>query len=377
MKIYLSGSIVGSYRAQNIIKVLGDCKITYSYIPYTMCVFYFPHKVASYTISAIALALTIPLRIFYILTSSHVIVLPMSFNSITIFEVLVGVVFRKRIIVDFYISCYDTMVMDRKIVKEGTFRASIAKWKDKILLWAADKILFMSNSERLHYKSLLNFKVEKSKSVIVPLCIDYRRELFFDRVPKEDNSSFNVFWWGTYIPLHGLEKIIEAFTKIDNPGINLYLFGDSDAKSAPFCQLIKKLGLEERVFIDNRTTFSNGQLAPRIAAECDLSLGNFGDSAKAKMVVANKVVDALSLGVPCLTMKTSGAEEILEENKGIIYSDNTPDSIAKAIVHAEKNRQSTFQIGEQGKSEYLDKFAPDVFRTRLCAVIGAVAQSCS
>nr|WP_174862437.1 glycosyltransferase [Comamonas jiangduensis] len=186
---------------------------------------------------------------------------------------------------------------------------------------------------------------------------------------QKDYESFNVCWWGTYIPLHGLENLIRAFSHIGNDRIKLYLFGDSNEKAKPYVSLIKSLELTDRVFINNDFHFSNGKLAPILAGTCDLAVGNFGSSDKAKTVLVNKLVDALSFGIPCLTIKTSATTELLPNNEGLIITESNPESIAFKIEECFNKRSTLNEIGMSGKKKYFDLFSPDIFRIKLLAIL--------
>lgn len=195
------------------------------------------------------------------------------------------------------------------------------------------------------------------------MCIDYKKELFFTE-PKQ-GESFNVCWWGTYIPLHGLENLIKAFAYINNKKIKLFLFGDSHEKAAPYLDLITKLDLNEKIIINNNYSFMNGKLAPFLSKNCALAIGNFGSSEKARTVLVNKLVDALSLGIPCLSMRTLATTELFQNDEGLLFADPDPADIARQIEEFFYDRDMLAAIGEAGKLKYLNLFSPDSFKMRL------------
>lgn len=367
MKIYLSGSIVGSYRAQNIVKVIGDLGIKYSYTPFT---YLLPTANSGRLSSFLALILgilTIPSRLILITLSSHVIVLPMNATSKAMFEIIFAKILRKKIIVDYYISQYDTIVNDLQLAPKDSLRGKIALFKDRFLLGTADTVVFLNHSESTYYQRVAGVKLNSENISIIPLCIDYRRELFENR--RRVDEYFNVCWWGTYIPLHGLENVIKSFSFISNDKIKLYIFGNSDTKSKPYIDLIKSLGLESQVIVNNNYSFSNGKLAPFLSQHCDLAIGNFGTSEKAKTVLVNKLVDALSLGIPCLTMETRAIVELLQSSQGLIISESEPESIATQIEKYSFSKEILKEIGEAGKRAYFDLFSPDSFKIKLISVL--------
>lgn len=371
-KIYLSGEIVGSYRSQNIIKVLSDSSIPYVALPTALHIPSFLPRILRKIFSLFGLIITIPYRILFIFNATHLLILPMNWSVIVYFELILAKIFRKTIIVDYYISIYDTAVNDRKTVSAGSISAKKLLLKDQLLLRLADKVIFLNKSESIYYQKISNYMVEKDKIAIIPLVIDFKKEKFELAAPRENktlNSEFNVCWWGTYIPLHGLENIIESFAYLKNKKINLYIFGDTDLKSKPYANLIERLGVQDFVKINNDYSFSNGKLAPFLIKNCDLALGNFGKSEKAKTVLVNKLVDSLALGLPCLTIETNATNELLNEGESVIYSSNLPLDIANIIEQLSNNLAYLEVVGKNGFDVYLNNFSPDKFKTEFIKLL--------
>lgn len=366
IKVYISGSISGAYRSQNIIKLMGDVGINYSHLPNSSLLIS-QNKYIKIILFGFLYALFAPFRLLLIAHSSHVIVLAMNSSLICIMEIIVAKFFRKKIIVDYYISQYDTFVNDRKIVSKGSLRSRIALFKDRSLLKLADIVIFLNESESIYYQKVAGIKLCSESIRIIPLCIDYKNDLFQKK--HYVSESFNICWWGTYIPLHGLENLIKAFTHVRSHDAKLYIFGDSDEKAASYVNLIETLGLSNRVFVRNDYSFANGKLAPFLKQNCDIAIGNFGSSEKAKTVLVNKLVDALSLGIPCLTMKTSATTELFEKNEGLIITDPSPEGIAHQIEKYANDRTALPAIGQAGMLKYLDLFSPDSFKVKMIYIL--------
>jgi glycosyltransferase involved in cell wall biosynthesis len=282
---------------------------------------------------------------------------------------LLAKILRKKVIVDFYISNYDTLVNDRKLLTESSFFAKWALFKDKFFLEKSDNVVFLNESESVYYQDVAGVEVEKSKISIIPLCIDYKKEIFEKENSRENKDEFNVCWWGTYIPLHGLENLIEAFSNIENERVRLYLFGDSEEKAIPYKKMLEDYKLSHKVFLIYDHSFANGKLAPFLKENCDLAIGNFGSSEKAKTVLVNKLVDALSLGLPCLTRATKATRELLPKNEGVILTEAEPQSIAKNIKWASENKAEIIKVGNAGKQKYFDTFSPDAFKVKFLSVL--------
>ncbi len=96
MKIYLSGVIIGSYRAQNIIKTIGDAGIPYFYSPIYFPTPSTPNRPTKLVLTVLMAAMTAFLRPILIGLSTHVLVLPMNTSVLTIIEVFIGRLLKKK-----------------------------------------------------------------------------------------------------------------------------------------------------------------------------------------------------------------------------------------------------------------------------------------
>ncbi|MEZ9917920.1 glycosyltransferase [Vibrio breoganii] len=359
--IFVSGNIIGSYRAQNIIKVLSDSKMKWFFIPWYLI--YGNNKFIKKIVGLLTLFLFFPIRIVLIASSKSLIVLPMNFGHLLFIDMLIAKIFRTRVIFDFYISHYDTAVNDRKLVGPASRKGRYISWLERKLTKWSDVIVCLNRSEANYYKKFMCNNVEE-KIEIIPLVVD--RVKSRDINSEIGSESFNICWWGTYIPLHGLDKIIEAFSLLKGENVKLYIFGDSAHKSKPYEELVRKLNISDDVIFNHEFTFQNRKLPKFLINNCDLALGNFGDSQKAKTVLVNKLVDALALGIPCMTMKTDGCIEFLSSGDNVIFTNKSPDAenIAESFEFALNNKAKIRYIGRRGHEIYNENFCPEIFSER-------------
>ncbi|PSU61268.1 glycosyltransferase, partial [Photobacterium phosphoreum] len=252
---------------------------------------------------------------------------PMNTNIYSLVDCLIARLLGKKIIYEYYISRYDTNVKDKKLYKSKNYKAKYDLFLDKSLTKLATKIICLNNAEYDYYKDFM-CDSSNSKLEIIPLVIDLTESFPKNEV---DISIVKYCWWGTYLPLHGLDKIIKAFYKSNNQNSLLYIFGDSDEKAKEYIELVSELGLENKVFFNHSYTFNNKKLPDFLVDNFVVALGNFGDSAKAKTVLVNKIVDAASLSLPILTSESKASSYYFDNNVSIIYSERNIDNIANKM----------------------------------------------
>ena len=263
---------------------------------------------------------------------------------------------KKKVIFDFYISLYDTFVLDRKSVEPNSKEASVLSYLDE---WGHTRFIsiYLNRCEAKRYRSLNNLELFHNIRII-PLSISQRPFALLKYYRKRvDERRFNMIWWGTYIPLHGIEHIIDAvkIIKEKQTNIHLYILGNNPDLSIKYKEEVaRNEGLSEYITISDEMTFSNGKLLPFLIENCDLAFGAFGDSEKARSVILNKSIEAVAMKIPVLTQYSEAFEEYFNPENTIFYCNNTAEDIADKILYikslnynsVEKRIDSAFKVYE-------------------------------
>ncbi|ACT95224.1 glycosyltransferase [Dyadobacter fermentans] len=359
LNVVVYGVVAGSYRTQNLIRSLFDIsEINLFYLNPGLL---WERPSLWNKIQRMIVELTVVWR-------SDIIIIPATRHQ-NPYKYKLAKFFKKQIITDFYISYYDTFVTDRKTIAKESPEAAKHFKLDRNAILSSDRTIFLNGSEAEYYTRLLDIKLSDIRYSIVPLCVDARQKAA-NPFANGTTDKLTICWWGSYIPLHGLDKIIEAahlLSKIMSD-FEFVLFGNDDEKAMPFRNKIRELGIENFVKIDNSKSFHNGQLEPFLVSRCDIALGGFGDSEKAKNVFLNKVADAFAFGIPVLSMKTKAMDTLLSGDD-IVICDNQPQAIVDAVTALKMDRERLKKIGENGYNRYLDTFSYEAFKSRVKGVI--------
>lgn len=321
-KVYILGESRGAYRTQNLIKYFLDRQGQYKlyYNSYNI-----KNPVVRY-LKSLLLNWTIIVRTDIIYVSTLNV-------DINIFwELLLGKILRKKIIIDYYVSVYDTVVLDRKWFKKTSLLAKVAIYMDRFFLKVGTKIIFLNQTEKKRYCELASIDSNAEKYRIVPLCVE-KMGTVNSKFVYEEKEKLDICWWGSYLPLHGLDNIINAAKKLKEKGyfITWYFFGNSQKKGAPYEKMAIDLGLEKECIFINDYTFKNGKLMKFLIENCDLALGNFGTSEKSKNVLINKILDASAMQVNLVTCYSQAVMEFFNENQDIFMCDSTADGIVEIV----------------------------------------------
>ena len=245
--------------------------------------------------------------------------------------ILAARIFRKKLVVEMYISLYDTEVRDRKRVSDESKLARAYIKKDILALKKSDYLIHSSNQELTYWEQILNTYIDRKKVYIAPLC-----NVSF-LIPKRSwmqDGQLNICWWGTFIPLHGLDNILLAIKILRERKLRFTcnLFGVDNKAFFDYVERVRSYHLESLVFLRKDLDFTNGSLPNYLANHCDLALGIFGNTDKAYHAIPNKLIEALSLGLPTLTMNSPALREFFNPETELWTCEPSPESIAESIL---------------------------------------------
>jgi glycosyltransferase involved in cell wall biosynthesis len=131
---------------------------------------------------------------------------------------------NKTIIIDFFISLYDTFVFDRKKFKNKTLFANFLFWLDKHTIKRSDYVVCDTIEHSKYF--IEEFGAKEEKIYILYLNAD-SRYYYPVKVEKPEflKNKFTVLYFGSVLPLQGLDIVIEAINQIKDEKIFFLLIG--------------------------------------------------------------------------------------------------------------------------------------------------------
>ncbi|MEO0373867.1 MAG: glycosyltransferase family 1 protein [Cyanobacteria bacterium P01_A01_bin.17] len=262
--------------------------------------------------------------------------------------------FNLKLIVEVYLSTYDSLVRDRNLVPEDSLAAQTAKQKDQLALSQADYIIHTGRHELAYWEKILDLTLDEHKILIAPL--SFSPEITSQRYFCED-GIFRVCWWGTFIPLHGLDKILEAAQILQQQSsiVEWVLFGVDNEFYTLYADEIQQRGLTH-VKLRKDLTFADGSLPAYLTQFCDLSLGIFGETQKARYAVPNKLIEALAMGIPTLTMKSAALSEFFDPEADFWTCEPQGKAIAQMVLQVLQGKAPPVNW-EQTRQKVLQTFS--------------------
>jgi glycosyltransferase involved in cell wall biosynthesis len=186
-----------------------------------------------------------------------------------------------------------------------------------------------------------------AKGEVLPLGAD--DAIFYPR-PEVEVDPLLVVFHGTFVPLQGIETIIEAAALLDRDGVRIKIIGDGQTRPS-IDRAIRSTGARVEL---------SGQLPieelPAHLAGAAVCLGIFGTSDKAARVVPHKLFDSLALGRPVVTRDSPAIGSLFEEGELVVVPPSDPEALASAIrqlIHDPERRE---QVAFRGHQAYVARF---------------------
>ena len=172
-----------------------------------------------------------------------------------------------------------------------------------------------------------------------------------------DDQPLTVFFYGTFIPLQGIEHIIDAAALVarEDERIRFVLCGDGQTH-AEMRRRARSLALRNLEFVPRR---SPAELA-RLIGRSDICLGIFGSGEKTRRVIPNKVFDALACERPVITGDTPAARECLADGEQAwLCPTGDPEALATAVLESSADPEARARIARAGHELFRREFSLD------------------
>jgi len=255
---------------------------------------------------------------------------------------LAKIIHKKPIIYFPSFSIYDTLVNDRKTIEKNSLKAKFVHFVDKTACRWSDLIILESTEEINYFVKEYGLQEEKFRQC--PLAAD--ESIFNPLSVKNQNTKFVVLYFGSFIPLHGVETIVNA-------ALILKKYVDIEFR---FCGKGQTKDKIENIIEKNNLT--NVKLLGLVPKEelldnikkSDICLGIFGDTLKAQKVVTNKVFQILASRKPLITIESPASLESNLTNKKncMLVPPANPEKLSEAILFLKNDFVIRQQIAEEG-----------------------------
>lgn len=265
---------------------------------------------------------------------------------------------RPKIILDAFTSLYDTNVLDRGLAGKNSLKAKFYQWLDGLVGRVGEAVFFDTEEHKNYFNLPANLP-----QVVLPVVPDNN---LLNSIKSDKHllkpDKINVLFYGKYITLQSVETIIEA-AKILHPHQELHftLIG-SGQDYQKVKTLAEKYKLENVTFLPRQTYH---EIIATLKA-ADIALGVFGGSEKVQRVIPNKVLEALTAGIPLITGESGAVKRYFKNNEHLSFvPPSNPQALAQKITDVVSNLPPVKQLALAGQALAKQEFNEEILVTRL------------
>jgi glycosyltransferase involved in cell wall biosynthesis len=253
---------------------------------------------------------------------------------------------HRPILFDAFVSNYDTLCFDRQQFQPNSIMGKLTFQLDRLACSMADFVLLDTAAHQQYFVE--TFKLEPEK--LGHLYVSCNESLFHPMQQKKSNERFDILYYSSYLPLHGVEYIIKSAEILKSrQDIQFRLIGDGLSYQTVRAQAYQ-LGINNVQFIP---PIPYHQL-PWEIAQANLCLaGPFGNTAKARRVIPGKLFQFLAMARPTIAGDTPANRELLTHRQNsFLLPIADADALASAISEVKEDDTLRQKLATNGYDCY-------------------------
>ena len=261
---------------------------------------------------------------------------------------------RAPILFDAYLSTWDTLCFDRQRFAPRSIAGRVAFALDRQAGLAARHTLLDTATHARFFAETFGIPEQRLSAYYV----GYDEQVFYPRPPAEPAGRFRVFFYGSFVPLQGVETIVRAAKLLEAEplqGIEFRIIG-AGMDYSRVRRLAAELGVQR---VDLLPPVPYAQLADEIAAATLCLGGPFGSSGKASRVIAGKTFQFLAMAKPTIVGDSPANREAWTHGQDVwMCRMADPEALAAAILELKRDAGLRAHIAQRGYERCRERFGP-------------------
>jgi glycosyltransferase involved in cell wall biosynthesis len=261
------------------------------------------------------------------------------------------------ILFDAFVSFYDTACFDRQYFKPSSLLGRLAFMLDRMACMRARHILLDTETHVDYFAQTFGISRDKFSS----LYVGCDEAIFFPRPGKEQADT--VLFYGSYLPLHGVETIIRAANLLRTERKIKFRIIGQGIQTPKIQSLVEDLGIDTIEFLPN---IPLAQLPEHISQATVCLGGHFGSSQKASRVIAGKTFQCLAMGKPTIVGDNPANRELLTPGVDAIFCKmNDPQALANSILTVLKDKDLQQNLGKNARLTFEQKASEKILAEKV------------
>ena len=275
----------------------------------------------------------------------------------------------KPFVFDAMMSPYAAMVEEGKIGIAGRLLAPVWKVYEKMLLRRASAVLTDTALHARYYTE--TFGIPERNLVILPVGAIEHGGTSQASAPNAPAKTFKILFYGSFLPLHGLDVILDAAVLLNDLPLEFRFIGGNATQARLLQNACAKRGI--RNYVHARWVPMDRLITKEIPC-ADLCLGGpFGGTRQARRVVTGKSSQCLALGKATVIGRIDEDYGFIDKVNCLLVDQGDAESLATAIRWAHTNRAQLPALGASGKALYGQRLSVRRITMQLAPLIQRLA----
>lgn len=249
---------------------------------------------------------------------------------------------------------------DRLVGVRQRLLAPLGELIDRVNNGAAGAILCDTAQTREYFVRQLG--APREKTFVVP--VGAETELFRPRPgPERRSGPFRVLFYGSFIPLHGIDTIIHAAAIVQGHSdqVRFQLIGSGQTYE-DMRRLAQRLQVKNVDFGPRSVAYTS---LPDLIAAADLCLGIFADRPKTRRVVPHKLYQSAAMGIPVITADTPAVRDSFSTDEVVMIPAGSAEALAETILALLAAPERRRQLGQRGAAAVQARYSPRMIARHL------------
>ena len=279
---------------------------------------------------------------------------------------------NKPIILDALMSPYASLRNERKHGTLGAISATGWRLIEQSILNDANLLLTDTSAHVQFYAQ--EFALPPHKLLSVPVGAEEREtnpasETYESAI--HPNQQMTVLFYGSFLPLHGINVILEAAFRLRDLPIRFDFIGGDSSQTRNLVAACAKLGVTR---FTHREWVDFDELINTVIPNADICLGGpFGNTDQARRVITGKTSQCLALAKPTIIGAIDEDVGFVDKQNCLIIPQGNSEALAEALRWAYNHQEDLAMIGEQGRVTYAERLSIKVIGKLLGKAISDLA----
>ncbi len=280
----------------------------------------------------------------------------LGFRGHEIFWIIRLIAIGKPLVFDEFMSPSDALMSEKKLGALGQLLGYLAYPMEWLCLRFSRHCITDTALHKRFIAERFSVAAEKIDVVTVGAIAEVQHSRSpQDIAPVDNKATMRVLFYGTFLPLHGIDVLLRACKLVAEMPIEFHIIGGRGKALTKFKELLQELKLDN-VRHDDWVDFDD--LKEFYIPRADLCIGGpFGGTPQAKRVITGKTFQFLAQSKATVVGIVDELAGFVDHENCLLVEQSNPEQLAQVFEWALDNREALPEIGRKAHELYEQRFS--------------------